>query len=254
MTRFLMLATLCAAAGFAIATARAEDQKEADAQQSTESVSGEAEKLPPESAAALAQLRRYMENTRSLTARFSSVLLDDTGRQTAESEGTLAYQVPGKFRWKYENPDPSVLLADGVDLWHYDEELEQVNVSSLEDYRGANPSLLLGGDSDKITEGFNVVGSHKTEGDQWIVLETRDRNSDFVTVRIKFSDEQIKLMELIDRVDQTSRIQFTDVEVNPDLDSGLFTFTVPEGASLIGQPTPVTTDSAPDEAAEPANL
>lgn len=209
----------------ASATPQASTQADADSE------------LSPESAAALEQLSQYMDNTRSLTANFSSVLLDDTGRQTAESSGTLAYKVPDKFRWQYENPDPSVLLADGVDLWHYDEELEQVNVSSLDDYRGANPSLLLGGDSAKITEGFKVIGSHKTEGDQWIVLETRDRDSDFTTVRIKFSDDTIKLMELIDRVEQTSRIRFSDVEVNTDIEDALFTFDVPEGASLIGQPT-----------------
>jgi len=195
------------------------------------------EKLSPESAAALAKLQRYMDQTKSLTASFSSILLDDTGRQTDSSSGTLAFKVPGKFRWQYENPDPSLLLADGVDLWHFDEILEQVNVSSLGDYRGANPSLLLGGDSAKITEGFEVVGSHKTEGDQWIVLKTRDRNSDFVTVRIKFSDDAIQLMELIDRVDQTSRISFSDVTPNADVDDSLFEFQVPKGASLIGQPS-----------------
>ncbi len=195
------------------------------------------QELLPQSAKALARLQRYMDQTKSLTASFSSVLLDDTGRQTDSSNGTLAFKVPGKFRWQYENPDPSLLLADGVDLWHFDEILEQVNVSSLGDYRGANPSLLLGGDSAKITEGFEVIGSHITEGDQWIVLKTRDRNSDFTTVRIKFSDDAIELMELIDRVDQTSRISFSDVTRNPEIDDALFEFEVPKGASLIGTPS-----------------
>ncbi|MEM7082687.1 MAG: outer membrane lipoprotein chaperone LolA [Pseudomonadota bacterium] len=194
--------------------------------------------LSPQEEAALERLKRYMDDTKSLTARFSSVLLDDTGRQTAASNGTVAIKVPGRFRWQYDSPDPSLLLADGVDLWHFDEVLEQVNVSSLADYRGANPSLLLGGDSSKLAEGFKVVGSHKTEGDQWIVLETRDRNSDFVTVRIRFTDERISLMELIDRVDQTSRIAFSEVDVNADVADTLFEFTVPDGASLIGQPSP----------------
>ncbi|MFK8031960.1 MAG: outer membrane lipoprotein chaperone LolA [Gammaproteobacteria bacterium] len=195
------------------------------------------EALSPESEEALAKLKKYMDGTKSLTAEFTSILLDDSGRKSDTSNGTVAFKVPGKFRWQYENPDPSVLLADGVDLWHFDEVLEQVIVSSLDDYRGANPSLLLGGDSDKITEGFKVVGSHKTEGDQWIVLETRDRNSDFVTVRIKFKEDTIELMELVDRVDQTSRILFSDVTLNADIDDALFTFEVPEGASLNGQPT-----------------
>jgi len=154
--------------------------------------------LAPESAAALAKLQQYMDNTKSLTANFSSILLDDTGRQTDQSSGTLAFKVPGKFRWQYENPDP---------------------------------------DSAKITEGFDVVGSHMTEGDQWIVLKTRDSNSDFVTVRIKFSEDAIQLMELIDRVDQTSRIAFSEVVPNAEIDDSQFEFEVPKGASLIGTPS-----------------
>ncbi len=69
------------------------------------------------------------------------------------------------------------------------------------------------------------------------MLKTRDRNSDFVTVRIKFTDDAIQLMELIDRVDQTSRISFSDVKPNADIDDSLFEFEVPKGASLIGQPS-----------------
>ncbi len=193
--------------------------------------------IAPQDQEALERLKRYMDNTESLSADFTSVLLDDSGKQIAMSSGTVAIKVPGKFRWQYESPDPSLLIADGVDLWHFDELLEQVNVSAISDYRGANPSTLLGGDSSKITDGFRVTGSHKTEGDQWIVLETKDRNSDFVTVRIKFGDETIELMELIDRVDQTSRISFSEVAVNPDLSDTLFEFDVPKGASLIGQPS-----------------
>lgn len=191
--------------------------------------------------AAVAKLQAYLKQTESMTADFSSVLLDPQGEPSGErSTGKLMIKRPGRFRWEYESPYPSLMLADGVNLWTYDEDLDEAIVRQLADYEAASPMLLLSGEV-SIDESFNVLGSHVVEGAQWLVLAPLEKEADFVTVRLKLEDDKIQLMELVDKLDATSRIVFNDVAINPVVEDALFKFVLPEGANLVGQPAPLPT-------------
>ena len=41
-------------------------------------------------------------------------------------------------------------------------------------------------------------------------------------------------IELVDGLNQTTRIEFTEIDVDPDLDAGRFDFVPPRGVSVIG--------------------
>jgi len=188
---------------------------------------------------AVEKLEAYLSATSSMTANFESVLLDPEGNISAEpSTGTLTIKRPGRFRWEYVAPYPSLMVADGVNLWTYDEDLDEAIVRQLADYEAASPMMLLSGDIN-VEDSFDVRGSHQVEGAQWLVLAPLEKDADFVTVRLKLSDDKIELMELVDKLDATSRIVFSDVVINPPVDSEAFSFTLPEGANLVGQPAPV---------------
>jgi outer membrane lipoprotein-sorting protein len=45
-------------------------------------------------------------------------------------------------------------------------------------------------------------------------------------------------MELGDKLGQTTHLEFSNVERNPLLDPSRFTFSVPPGADVIGDPSP----------------
>ena len=184
-------------------------------------------------AAEVVALQKYLDDTASMTARFDSVLLDTQMRESGASTGTVYIKRPGKFRWEYQTPSPSIVLADGERLWSYDEELEQAIVRRLADYRGANPTLLLGGDAD-VTESFSLVKSYQTPEVRWLELAPKDNTSDFVKVRLGFRDDVIYLMELFDRLEQITRIRFSDVETNLVLADTLFEFVPPDNVDVVG--------------------
>ena len=48
------------------------------------------------------------------------------------SSGTLDIARPGRFRWSYYDPYQQFLIADGLNLWSYDVDLEQVSPESLD--------------------------------------------------------------------------------------------------------------------------
>ena len=48
-------------------------------------------------------------------------------------------------------------------------------------------------------------------------------------------DKVPQWLEMVDSLDQTTRIAFSHVELNPDLDPALFEFTPPPGVDVIGE-------------------
>jgi outer membrane lipoprotein carrier protein len=65
---------------------------------------------------------RY-EGVRDLEARFTqrsrSVAFGGAG-QEMRARGVALFAKPGRMRWTYEEPEPSVVVSDGKSLWIYD--------------------------------------------------------------------------------------------------------------------------------------
>ncbi|MBW2493890.1 MAG: outer membrane lipoprotein carrier protein LolA, partial [Deltaproteobacteria bacterium] len=82
----------------------------------------EASKLSCRDAATTALQRRY-ESARDLRADIvqttHSVALGTASEQMT-SKGTVVFAKPGKMRWSYDEPEPSLVVSDGTTLWIYD--------------------------------------------------------------------------------------------------------------------------------------
>ena len=84
------------------------------------------------SATALDQLKSFSTNARSAKGEFSQgqVKGGDKARITNLASGTFIFSRPGKFIWTYKKPYEQVLQADGVNLYIYDKDLNQVTVKN----------------------------------------------------------------------------------------------------------------------------
>lgn len=181
----------------------------------------------------LQRLDRFYNQVHSFQADFHQVLRDAKGNVLQESNGVMMLQRPDRFRWTYDEPYPQLVVGDGKRIWFYDKELEQVSVKSMEKTIGNTPALMLSGNR-PLTSEFDITGEGRREGRVWVVLEPRQADSNFQAVHVGFGDE-LEMMVLEDQFDQTTRIEFTNVQRNPDLDPQLFTFVVPEGVDVVGE-------------------
>jgi outer membrane lipoprotein carrier protein len=118
-------------------------------------------------------------------------------------------------------------------LWIYDVELEQVTVAPFDDSVASSPAMLLSGDRN-VREEFEVVSAYTFEGLDWVKLEPIAGGSDFISVLIGFSGTTPRRLELVDGLNQVTRIELTNLVVNPELDGGLFELEVPAGVHVIG--------------------
>jgi outer membrane lipoprotein carrier protein len=170
---------------------------------------------------------------RSLTADFSQELYTDDQRLLQTETGTLSLERPNRFRWTYAEPTELTVVADGSRLWIYDVELEQVTVAPFDDSVASSPAMLLSGDRN-VREEFEVVSAYTFEGLDWVKLEPIAGGSDFISVLIGFSGTTPRRLELVDGLNQVTRIELTNLVVNPELDGGLFELEVPAGVHVIG--------------------
>lgn len=186
----------------------------------------------PSVEAATARMRAYLDSTTTLRASFRSLLLDERREPLAESVGEMALKRPGRFRWEETAPESALLVTNGVSLWNYDPELEQVVIQDVASLDIANPAQLLGGDAD-LEKDFKVVGGYRVDDIEWVDVRPRTNTSDFDIVRFGFRDTALAMMEFHNKIGQITQYVLTDVVANKPIDDDRFTFSPPPGTEIV---------------------
>jgi len=178
------------------------------------------------------QLKAFLASSRSLSADFKQVLIDEKGKPVRTSFGVFYLQRPGKFRWDYQKPFAQQIVADKGKVWFYDKDLDQVTVKKLDESLGSTPALLLSGEV-SLEDNFTIEGQGK-EGDmQWIKLLPKSAETTFKYILIGLDRDSLGGMELSDNFGQLTRIYFSNVLINPPIKPTLFQFVVPKGADVF---------------------
>ena len=185
-------------------------------------------------ASGLDQLHAFLTGTQSAQGAFKQVVVNKERRNTQTTSGTFAFARPGKFRWTYDKPFDQVIVGDGAKVWVYDRDLNQVIVRKLDAALGATPAALLAGD-DALEKNFTLVAGGEADGLQYVDATPKTPESQFTRIRLGFSEDLPRRMELTDAFGQTTELTFTDVQRNPRIGSDLFQFTPPKGADVVGQ-------------------
>jgi outer membrane lipoprotein carrier protein len=188
------------------------------------------------------RVEQFLHGLQSFEASFHQQLTDKSGRILEESSGRLAIQRPNRFRWDYQAPAEQVIVADGKKIWLYDPELEQVTVRRLDDTLSATPAMLLSGEG-KLQDNFKVTRTQRENNEEWVTLEPVRPDTDFKSVTLGFVGAELRHMQLADKLNQTTSLEFFDMHSNKPLDPQRFTFTPPPGTDVIGAET--DKDSAP---------
>ena len=124
---------------------------------------------------------------------------------------------------------PQQIIADGVTLWIYDEDLEQVIIQPFNNDLAATPAILFSGDLDQLDQAYFVTQL----GEGRFELKPEQGGSLFDSMAIVFDNNKPKSIALTDSLGQTTIIRFTQLELNPVPSVDQFAFEVPEGVDVI---------------------
>ncbi len=173
------------------------------------------------------QLDQFAADLDTLSGQFKQITIDASGRLVEEAGGEFYFARPDRFRWNYGEPFPQEIVADGDQLWHYDESLEQVTVRPQPD---ASQSPLLVLTRPELLDRFYRVTA---SGLGLIEFEPLDANGEIERGRLYFSNGLPDRLEIEDSFGQLTRLVLHDLQRNPELSDELFDFQVPDGVDLL---------------------
>ena len=183
--------------------------------------------------AAIDSLKTFVQGTRTVRATFSQTLIDRDMRILQKTTGTMQFERPGKFRWTYEKPYEQLIIGDGVRVWFYDYDLNQVTVRKLDLAIGSSPAALLAGNG-AIESSFTLSENGTQGGLEWLEARPKNKEGTFELVRLGFTPTGVlTAMELRDNFGQTTMLIFSGLEKNPRLGIDVFKFTPPKNADVI---------------------
>lgn len=177
---------------------------------------------------AVQDLRTILAKIQSFQADFKQQTLDSFGQPRQIINGTMLVKKPGFLRWQTEGEYAQLVVADGENIWIYDEDLENVTIKPMGKEMSETPALLLSGDAATIANDFSV---EKTDSE--FVLIPKDSSQLFDRLILQFEQGALQRMAINDASGLTTEIQFLAVQNNPDIDDTLFVFETPQGVDII---------------------
>jgi outer membrane lipoprotein carrier protein len=181
------------------------------------------------------RLHDKLQSTRSFQADFTQNVLDGQGVMMQTTEGKIAVKRPGLLYWQVYAPLEQLLVSDGVRLWSYDPDLEQVTVQAVNANLSQMPAMLLSGEVEGLSESYEI-SSVQLAGKGWqFQLIPKQPDSLFSQLKLTFSGDTLVQMHILDSLGQRSSLEFHNIKINPQLDDKMFIFVPPEGVDIISQ-------------------
>ncbi len=172
----------------------------------------------------------------ALSAKFEQYEVDANDHRSETSTGLVWLKAPDQFKWQYQQPVPQLISANGQQVWVYDEDLEQVTVKQQRSEQ--NPIYVLL-NKERSEQNYAIVFDQQmTASDQalqWIKMTPKQPSDEVKVVWLGIKDNNLSVLKLQNQLDNTVVFVFDDIERNPTLETGFFTFDVPKGTDVISE-------------------
>lgn len=169
----------------------------------------------------------------SMEATFEQRTYDKQGRVLQSLGGLLSVAKPGKMRWQTNPPYEQLVVSDGESVWIYDMDLEQVTIRNLERRLQDTPALLLSGNTEEISQNFDVKQEALPQNSTRYLLTPFDVSQLFSLIEFDYKGDTLELMRIRDAVGQVTEITFSNQKINPEIDNQGFVFDIPDDVDVI---------------------
>ena len=170
---------------------------------------------------------RY-EAVTDFKANFKQVVTRKHLPRPLKKQGKVYFKKPGMMRWDYAQPDRIYYISDGEVLWSYqpdDKLVHKLRVKDSELYSALN---FLFGQGD-LRRDFDITLGEPKEGLVALVLTPKASQTNYkkLTLHVDRKSWEIRVTELVDPLDNVSKVTFSDLTYETLKESG-FKFVPPK--------------------------
>jgi outer membrane lipoprotein carrier protein len=202
------------------------------------SARADGEEAPPDCAREVAsRVQARYDGVQDLEARFTqksrSVALGGAAQEMTAS-GVALFAKPGRMRWTYEKPEPSLVVSDGQTLWIYDptaREAQQFEVGAGF-LSGTAVQFLLG--EGKILDAFGVR-AEGCGGDTVTLFLTPREETSYETLELRVDPKtgDVRGTAVVDLFGNRTDVAFASVRTNLRPDAARFRFDPEPGVRVL---------------------
>jgi len=186
----------------------------------------------------LGEIQKRYENTNDFEASFLQEYIGKVMKRPQRGEGKVYFKKKGMMRWDYRTPNQK-LISDGLTLWYYQVDENQVFVSDISKIiREKTPLAFLAGEGDLSRDfkllNFNESTSPKEEN---FVLELIPKEPHAglskLTLTVDKKTYYVVQTDVFDGLGNVTRTRFIDIKTNVSPPDSFFHFTFPPGAEVL---------------------
>ena len=201
------------------------------------------------------ELKKLLGPLTSVSAEFNQKLYSVDDYLIQDSSGHMKVSKPGKIRWVLDSPMEQWLISDGVTLWLYDPDLEQVVIRAFNPDVTATPALLFTGSVSELATAFRVRESKSEVANpttaelespsdpvfdqatntnyRSFTLIPRNNQTLYESLTFEFYGDKPQAITIADALGQRTKITFSNVVLNKAIDPVLYSFEPPPGIDVI---------------------
>ena len=180
------------------------------------------------------ELSANLAEMMSLSADVEQLIIEADGGVLEESRIRMLLKRPDGFSWETLEPFPELLVTNGVRLWNYQPDLDQVVIEPWNRDESELAAQLLSGETDALADEYEITALvSESRGIEEFVLTPRDSANINRRVSLSFASNRLDSIVIETRNGQRTVWRFVNVVLNPEISDDAFVFEVPEGIEVI---------------------
>ena len=170
----------------------------------------------------------------SLSADVEQLIIEADGGVLEESRIRMLLKRPDGFSWETLEPFPELLVTNGIWLWNYQPDLDQVVIEPWNRDESELAAQLLGGETDALADEYEIaVLTSESRDIAEFILTPRESANINRRVSLSFASNRLDSIVIEARNGQRTVWRFVNVVLNPEIPDEAFEFKVPEGIEVI---------------------
>lgn len=181
-----------------------------------------------------ARVQARYDHMRELEARFTQRTMSALSPGGDVTTGRVALAKPGRMRWSYETPEPSLVVSDGRTLWIYDPAAREAQKLTVGEQflSGAAFQFLLG--TGRIADAFSVRADRCDAARALLTLTPKaDATYQTLELGIDAATGEARSTAVLDLFGNRTEVEFSELRYDRGLDSSTFRFTPEPGVRVI---------------------